>query len=34
MNIAIFSGMSAEELEDEIVNKLKVVNARFKEKIS
>ena len=34
MNIAIFSGMSAEELENEIINKLQVVNKRFKEKIS
>ena len=34
MNVAIFSGISAEDLENEIVNKLQVVSKRFKEKIS
>ena len=34
MNVAIFSGATAEEMENEIVNKLNIVQARFKEKIS
>jgi NTP pyrophosphatase (non-canonical NTP hydrolase) len=33
MNIAIFSGIGAEALEKAIVDKLNVVNARFKESI-
>ena len=34
MNIAMFSGISPNELEHEIINKLEIVNKRFKEKIS
>ena len=33
MNVAIFSGANADELESTIINKLKIVNARFKETI-
>lgn len=34
MNIAMFSGISSEELENAIVDKLEVVKKRFEEKIS
>ena len=33
MNIAIFSGMTADDVEKAIIDKLHVVNARFKESI-
>ena len=33
MNIAIFSGVESEQLETAIVDKLKIVNERFKESI-
>ena len=34
MNIAIFSGIDAQTLENAIVNKLEIVRKRFKEKLS
>lgn len=34
MNVAMFSGISAEDLEKAIVDKMKIVNTRFKEKLS
>lgn len=33
MNVAIFSGMTADDIETAIVDKLNIVNARFKESI-